>query len=218
VVVERFLDDVEQHRGGRVAQRDRPLVIADVEALPFRDEAFDYIICSHVVEHVHHPDRALEELSRVGKAGYLAGPSELFEILSPYPAHKWVLAYRAGILLIKPRTNSHLAPSQTLYGGIFWMLHQDRDWKRLALNHQNLLAIEFEWHENIQYRILDSNTPFYDYSSPEDVADLIAPTPPEDLWEQVKRRGRIHLPHRGVLALNYGFNVLRKVARKGLKY
>jgi len=214
VVVEKFLDDVERHRGGRSIQPDRPLVVADVEALPFRDDTFDYVICSHVIEHVHHPDRALEELSRVGKAGYLAGPSELFELLSPYPAHKWVLAYRSGKLLLKPRSNSHLVPSRDLYGRIFWMLHQDRDWKRFALNHQNLLAVEFEWQEHILYRILDSNTPFYDYSSPTDVADLIAPTPPEDLWEQVKRWGRIYLPHERVLALNYWFNVLRRALRK----
>ena len=118
VVVDKFLFDEEQHRGGRALQHNRPLVVADVEELPFRDDAFDYVICSHVIEHVDHPDRALEELSRVGKAGYLAGPSELFEILSPYPAHKWVLAYRSGTLLIKPRSNLHLAPSRELYGGI----------------------------------------------------------------------------------------------------
>jgi len=38
---------------------------ADVEHLPFADRSFDTVICTHVLEHVLHIDRAISELRRV---------------------------------------------------------------------------------------------------------------------------------------------------------
>lgn len=42
---------------------------ADVTSLPFSDEYFDSIICSHVLEHIPDEQQALSELNRVMKAG-----------------------------------------------------------------------------------------------------------------------------------------------------
>lgn len=38
---------------------------ADLTALPFRDESFDFAICSHVLEHVEDDRAAMAELFRV---------------------------------------------------------------------------------------------------------------------------------------------------------
>jgi ubiquinone/menaquinone biosynthesis C-methylase UbiE len=40
-------------------------VQAPVEALPFADRGFDTVLCTHVLEHVLHIDRAIAELRRV---------------------------------------------------------------------------------------------------------------------------------------------------------
>jgi SAM-dependent methyltransferase len=40
---------------------------ADITSLPFRDEQFDVIICSHVLEHIEDDAKALSELHRVLK-------------------------------------------------------------------------------------------------------------------------------------------------------
>ena len=40
-------------------------VQGDVEALPFADKSFDYVICCETIEHVLNPVRALNELARV---------------------------------------------------------------------------------------------------------------------------------------------------------
>lgn len=51
-----------------VAKR-APDVKADVTGLPFRDGAYDAILCSHVLEHVPEDERALSELYRVLEPG-----------------------------------------------------------------------------------------------------------------------------------------------------
>jgi len=37
----------------------------DVQAMPFKDDSFDYVICFETLEHLKHPIQGLEELSRV---------------------------------------------------------------------------------------------------------------------------------------------------------
>ncbi len=47
----------------------RPDVQADAAHLPFRATAFDVVICSELLEHIHNPDRVLSETYRVLKPG-----------------------------------------------------------------------------------------------------------------------------------------------------
>jgi len=39
----------------------------NIYALPYKDDSFDLLICSEVLEHLEHPDEALKELFRVTK-------------------------------------------------------------------------------------------------------------------------------------------------------
>lgn len=39
----------------------------NIYALPYKDNSFDLLICSEVLEHLEHPDEALKELFRVTK-------------------------------------------------------------------------------------------------------------------------------------------------------
>jgi len=45
------------------------ILVADVTALPFKDAAFDCVICSEVLEHVPRQDAAIHEATRVVKPG-----------------------------------------------------------------------------------------------------------------------------------------------------
>jgi SAM-dependent methyltransferase len=45
------------------------LSVADIEALPFLDNAFDMVICSEVMEHIPNDTKAARELARVLKPG-----------------------------------------------------------------------------------------------------------------------------------------------------
>lgn len=45
------------------------VLLADAEALPYRDETFDRVICSSVLSHVHLPRKVLKEAFRTLKPG-----------------------------------------------------------------------------------------------------------------------------------------------------
>jgi SAM-dependent methyltransferase len=59
---------VDRHRefAGRRCPAD---VIADAACLPFRDSSLDFVACSHVLEHLANPVRAIAEWYRVVKDG-----------------------------------------------------------------------------------------------------------------------------------------------------
>lgn len=44
-------------------------VVGDAHALPFEDKTFERVLCTEVLEHLHTPERALEEIYRVLKPG-----------------------------------------------------------------------------------------------------------------------------------------------------
>ena len=45
------------------------VLMSEAEKLPFREEQFDAVICSEVIEHLPNPDMALREIARVTKPG-----------------------------------------------------------------------------------------------------------------------------------------------------
>ena len=71
------------------------------ELLPYKDNEFDFVYCRHVLEDIWNPFHAMNEMSRVGKAGYIETPSPIAELCrhvdggSPsfrgYHHHRWII-------------------------------------------------------------------------------------------------------------------------------
>lgn len=82
---------------------DRPTVLGYVENLPFRDQSFDFVIASHVLEHSTHPERFLGELQRVARAGYIEVPDAFMERVNPYRDHRLEITLRDARLVIRKK-------------------------------------------------------------------------------------------------------------------
>jgi SAM-dependent methyltransferase len=105
VLTDRFLEDDLERSGQQIALPEGvPFIIADASALPFKDKAFDFIICSHVAEHIDpsNVDNFCSELNRVGKAGYIETPSKIAEYLRHSQVHRWIISNRGGQLVFTP--------------------------------------------------------------------------------------------------------------------
>ena len=135
VVCEKFIGDDREREGAFIY--DRPLVIGDIEALPFQDQSFDYVVCSHILEHTTEPDVAIAELMRVGKSGYIEVPSEFFEHISGgSPAHLWTVRRgKDDLLIFTPKTGAltqsevarvfrdELVHKEPLFMAFYWKHH-----------------------------------------------------------------------------------------------
>lgn len=84
---------------------DRPTIIAPAENLPFKDDAFDFVIASHVLEHSADPKKFLEEIQRVGKAGYIEVPDAFMERLTHYGFHRLEITDVDNVLVIRKKKN-----------------------------------------------------------------------------------------------------------------
>jgi SAM-dependent methyltransferase len=58
-----------------------------------RDKAFDYVWCSHVLEHVNDPVACARTLSRISRRGTLVVPSAIKEAIFNFeePTHQWLI-------------------------------------------------------------------------------------------------------------------------------
>ena len=94
----------------------KPFVQCDAHFLPFKDKAFDFVHCSHVLEHLEDPKKAYRELKRVGKSGYIETPTWLQEIFFySLRAHKWVISKRNnGLYYQKPKRRILLPHTENL--------------------------------------------------------------------------------------------------------
>jgi SAM-dependent methyltransferase len=90
VLLDKHLKDDTERSGKPIKiDEEKDFVEGNAESMPFGDKEFDYIIASHVAEHVDNPERFCKELMRVGKRGYIETPSKFAEILFDEPYHKW---------------------------------------------------------------------------------------------------------------------------------
>lgn len=76
----------------------KQIVYYDGGKFPFEDKEFDYVICSHVLEHVADADIFLNEIQRVGKKGYLEFPTIYYDYMYNFPEHQLFIFKKNGII------------------------------------------------------------------------------------------------------------------------
>jgi ubiquinone/menaquinone biosynthesis C-methylase UbiE len=89
----------------------KPVYNCSVEEMPFMDGAFDFVYCSHVLEHVSDPIKACRELMRVAKRGYLETPTrakDLFLNTAKISNHRWMVEYFNDRLVFSEYSNDQI--------------------------------------------------------------------------------------------------------------
>lgn len=66
-------------------------VDGDITKTPFKDKAFDFSFCSHVLEHVENPELAIKEIMRISDRGFIEVPDGMVEMMVPYQSHLWII-------------------------------------------------------------------------------------------------------------------------------
>jgi ubiquinone/menaquinone biosynthesis C-methylase UbiE len=101
-----------------ILETPKPIVYYDGGKFPFEDKEFDYVICSHVLEHVADADVFLREIQRVGKKGYLEFPTVYYDYIYNFPEHQLFLLQKGDIINWMTKQESGLmkfAPIQSFF-------------------------------------------------------------------------------------------------------
>jgi ubiquinone/menaquinone biosynthesis C-methylase UbiE len=153
VLCDKFIaDDTERSGGDAVMIDKRPFVIADGVALPFKDKSFDYVITSHILEHVADPHAFVAELVRVARGGYIETPSELFEKLFGWQFHKWIVRVEGDTIVIRARMES------SPFGNFFHNLYSEDLWfAEFVDSHFQDFYVQYEWQHTIRLVVENSN-------------------------------------------------------------
>src|SRR5689334_11059002 len=68
ILVDRFLlDNTERSGAPVILPSSKIFIVGDGCAMPFKDKAFDFLICSHVIEHIEDVELFCSELNRVSR-------------------------------------------------------------------------------------------------------------------------------------------------------
>ena len=129
--------------------KDKTFVKINEKKLPFKDKEFDFIIASHVVEHVEDISYFLNELARVGKKGYIEVPTKLEDnlVFENKKAHIWHLVFDdVHNKLNISKKIQYIEPVLTVS-----TIKKFNDYFRESL------VIELYWEESIEFNIVENN-------------------------------------------------------------
>lgn len=135
----RYQSDEEQlAQNGKTGllKTDKPVFYYDGGRFPFDDKAFDYVICSHVLEHVPDITAFLAELMRVAPRGYLEFPSFFYDYLYGFDVH-------LNLLYWDGKTIRGCKKSET--GMVEWRIAQRFFYRTLENGHEQLLIENKSW-------------------------------------------------------------------------
>lgn len=138
-------------RGGTPSlMTSKEMVFYDGGAFPFRDNEFDYVICSHVVEHVKDVDAFCSEMFRVAKRGYLEFPTIFYEYLYNFSVHLQLIGYRSGELLHMSKESSGLNAFSSVQAVFYHSL--ELGYSDLVEDMKSSMFVGFEWTEPFKVR------------------------------------------------------------------
>ncbi len=129
--------------------KNKKFVKLESKKLPFKDKEFDFVISSHVIEHVEDVSFFIKELERVSSKGYIELPTSLEDnlVFENKNDHIWHtefddINYK---LLIKKRIQ-HIEPLITVSTA-----------KKLSKYFRQSLILELFWENSIEFDLIKND-------------------------------------------------------------
>jgi len=127
--------------------KEKNFILLQDEILPFKDKEFDFIISSHVLEHVTDPQFFISELERIGKEGYIEVPTRLEDnlVFENKSAHLWWINFDDNdYSLLIQKKKQIIEPFLTVSSSQFLRKYFD-----------DSLTLKLLWNDKIPYKILN---------------------------------------------------------------
>jgi ubiquinone/menaquinone biosynthesis C-methylase UbiE len=128
--------------------KDKKFIRITEKKLPFKNNEFDFVITSHVIEHVNDFQFFIKEIERISKQGYIELPTRLGDnlVVENLKDHIWWFKYDdESKLLIASKKNQILEPFINVSTA-----------KKLESIFRESLVMELIWENKIDYKI-DTN-------------------------------------------------------------
>ena len=134
--------------------KDKKFVLINSDRLPFKDNEFDFVYASHVIEHVENISLFIQELQRISKKGYIELPTMLEDniVLSDNSVkdHKWFFKFDdVKNILLAERKKQLIEPFIT-HGVLFGSLRK---------NFRSSLVLELIWEDEIDLEFTNISIP-----------------------------------------------------------
>tara|TARA_B100000686_G_C16486962_1_gene810123 strand:- start:161 stop:790 length:630 start_codon:yes stop_codon:yes gene_type:complete len=113
--------------------------------LPFKDKEFDFVISSHVIEHVEDFEFFIKELERISSKGYIEIPTRLGDnlVFENQDDHIWWFKFNdIDNYIIASKRNQLIEPFISVSTS-----------KHLEKIFRESLVLELIWEKNIEYKI-----------------------------------------------------------------
>lgn len=154
------------------------------EKLPFADKSFDFVLCTHTLEDLHNPFLIIDEMSRVGKRGYIATPSFGADIVYSHynltdwltggrripgmAHHKWLFYLKGEVMQILPKNYSILATPKFQVAG--WSGEEEFEYPWVGriryrevkdIDFHKLISEYWDWYVSNKPKFKKGRTLFY---------------------------------------------------------
>lgn len=121
IILDKYIKDNKERSEQPIKIRHgQQFVECDACSTPFQDKEFDYIIASHITEHINEPGKFCEELMRIGKRGYIETPSKFTEMILGEIFHKWYVCKKNDALIFEKKNRVH---PLGLLGKVFYAIY-----------------------------------------------------------------------------------------------
>lgn len=158
VLLDKVFDEKEWFaQSGNVQpdSKNKKTIFYDGDTFPFKDKEFDYVICSHVLEHVTDIDQFTSELKRVAKAGYIEFPTIYYDYIYNFEVHTTFLLEKEGTIhwMLKSESNfEQYKMIQNFFRATLDVVKYDK----MIYDLKEYLFQGFEWFDDFKTKKTDS--------------------------------------------------------------